>query len=95
VTKKIVNHLKPFSVTMQPLIQDISDKEKIVEKYAGMATMERIKGLCLRRSRFYSAMSDGTLGDSSRLQQVRDVITQIRQEMKPLVKLDGTTEESP
>ena len=45
VTKKIVNHLKPFSVTMQPLIQDILDKEKIVEKYAGMATMERIKGL--------------------------------------------------
>jgi len=29
---------------MQPLIQDILDKEKIVEKYAGMATMERIKG---------------------------------------------------
>jgi len=45
VTKKIVNHLKPFSVTMQPLIQDILDKEKIVEKYAGMATMERIKGV--------------------------------------------------
>ena len=45
VAKKIVNHLKPCSVTMQPLIQDILDKEKVVEKYAGMATMERIKGL--------------------------------------------------
>jgi len=45
VAKKIVNHLKPFSVTMQPLIQDILEKEKIVEKYAGMATMERIKSL--------------------------------------------------
>ena len=30
---------------MQPLIQDILDKEKVVEKYAEMATMERIKGL--------------------------------------------------
>lgn len=47
VTKKIVNQLKPFSVTMQPLIQDILDKEQIVEKYAGMATMERIKGMSL------------------------------------------------
>ena len=37
---KIVNHLKPFSITMQPLIQDILDKEMVVEKYAGMATME-------------------------------------------------------
>lgn len=45
VGKKILNHLKPFSLTMQPLAQDILDKEKIVEKYAGMATMERIKGL--------------------------------------------------
>ena len=45
VVKKVVNHLKPFSVTMQPLIEDILDKEKIVEKYATMATMERIKGL--------------------------------------------------
>ena len=41
---KIVNHLKPFSITMQPLIQDILDKEMVVEKYAGMATMEWIKG---------------------------------------------------
>jgi len=45
VAKKVMNHLKAFSVTMQPLIQDISDKEKVVEKYAGMATMGRIKGL--------------------------------------------------
>ena len=45
VAKKIVNHLKPFSITMQPLIQDILDKEKVVEKYAGIATMERIKGM--------------------------------------------------
>jgi hypothetical protein len=45
VAKKIVNHLKPFSVTMQPLIEGIWEKEKIVEKYATMATMERIKGL--------------------------------------------------
>ena len=45
VAKKLVNHVKPFSVTMQPLIQDILDKEKVVEKYAGMASMERIKGL--------------------------------------------------
>ena len=52
VAKKIVNHLKPFSVTMQPLIQDILDKEKIVERYAGMATMERIKGLSSTRVGF-------------------------------------------
>ena len=45
MTKKIMNHLKPFSVTMQPLIQEILEKEKVVERYAGMATMERIKGV--------------------------------------------------
>ena len=47
VAKKIVNHLKPFSVTMQPLLQDILDKEEVCEKYARMATVERIKGLSL------------------------------------------------
>lgn len=45
MAKKVVNHLKPYSVTMEPLIQGIMDKEKIVERYAGMATMERIKGM--------------------------------------------------
>ena len=54
MTKKIANHLKPFSITMQPLIQDILDKEKKVEKYAGMATMERIKGLSSNVIGFYN-----------------------------------------
>ena len=36
-------------------------------------------------------MPDGTLADSSKLQQVRDVIMQIREEIKPLAKLDGTS----
>jgi len=35
---------------------------------------------------------DGVSGDSSRLQQVRDVVTQIREEMKPLAKLDGMSQ---
>ena len=76
-----MNQLKPFSVTMQPLIQEILDMEKIVQNYAGMATMERIKGL-----------SSTTLESSSKLQQVRDVIMQIREEIKPLAKLNGTSQ---
>ena len=32
-----------------------------------------------------------TLEDSSKLQQVCDVITQIKEEMKPLAKLEGTS----
>ena len=92
MAKKIVNRLKPFSVTMEPLIQDILAKEKIVERYAGMATMERIKGLFSTHLSLVSgAISDTTLEDSSKLQEVRDVIIQIRQEMKPLAKLDGTS----
>ncbi|KAF8422326.1 hypothetical protein BGX38DRAFT_1147313 [Terfezia claveryi] len=63
---KVVKHFKPFSVTMQPLIQDILDKEMIVERYAGMATMGRIKE------------------NSAKLQQVHDVIMQVREEMKRL-----------
>ena len=35
-------------------------------------------------------MSDLISEDSSKLQQVRDVIAQIKEEMKPLAKLDGT-----
>jgi len=34
-------------------------------------------------------MSDKDLGDSRKLQQVRNVTTQIREEMKPLTRLDG------
>jgi len=59
VAKKIMNQLKPFSFTMEPLIQDILDKEKIVEKYAGMATMGRIKGLSSAVS-VISAIANGT-----------------------------------
>ena len=45
VTGKISNLFKSFSITMEPLIEDIRDKEEILKKYAWMATMERIKGL--------------------------------------------------
>ena len=45
VTGKINNLFKSFSITMEPLIEDIRDKEEILKQYAWMATMERIKGL--------------------------------------------------
>ena len=37
-----MNHLNPFTLTIQPLIQDIVDKEIIVES---LATVGIIKGL--------------------------------------------------
>jgi len=91
VVKKIVNHLTPFSVSIRPLIQDILDKEKIVEKIAGTATIEKINGLSSVKYCQGSVISDGTLEDSSRLQQVRVVIMEIKEEMKPLAKLEGTS----
>jgi len=43
-TGKISNLFKPFSVSMEPLIENIREKEEILKKYAWMATMETIKG---------------------------------------------------
>ncbi|KAF8417723.1 hypothetical protein EV426DRAFT_356951 [Tirmania nivea] len=70
VRQKVINYFNPFSVTMQPLIQGILDKERIVEKYAAIATMKKIK--------------EGSI----RVQEVHNVMMQIKAELKHLTKLD-------
>jgi len=45
VLEHLWNYIQPYNVTMEPLVQDIVAKEKIVETYAQMATMGRIKGM--------------------------------------------------
>lgn len=46
--KKIANIFVPFSTAVQPYIQDILDKEKIVMECANMASMDRTMGsICL------------------------------------------------
>lgn len=44
VVSKMGNLIKPFSVTMEPLMNDIMEKEKIIQQIADMATMNRILG---------------------------------------------------
>ena len=39
------NFLKSFSAEVKPLIDDILEKEKILKKYACIATMQTIRGL--------------------------------------------------
>jgi hypothetical protein len=41
---RFTNTLKPFSVTFQPLLNQIENKEKILKKLATMATMEGVRG---------------------------------------------------
>ena len=58
--------------------------------------MERIKGLSQLLLDFVSCViwstSDGELGGSSGLQHMCDVITQVREQIKSLVRLDGTSQ---
>jgi hypothetical protein len=41
---KFTNHLKPFSVTLEPFLNDIETSQQKVRGFADMAIMERIKG---------------------------------------------------
>ena len=41
---KLTNHLEPFSITLGPCIQEIDTSRQKLERFASMATMERIKG---------------------------------------------------
>ena len=42
--KKFASTLKSFNTEFQPSIDEINEKEEAISKYAGAATMERIKG---------------------------------------------------
>jgi hypothetical protein len=44
ITGRFTNTLKPFSVTFQPLLNQIENKEKTLKQLATMATMEGVKG---------------------------------------------------
>ena len=41
---KITNFLEPFSITLEPCLQEIEANRQKLERFASMATMERIKG---------------------------------------------------
>ena len=43
--KKIASTLKSFNAEFQPLLDEINIKEEAISKYAGAATMERIRGM--------------------------------------------------
>ena len=45
--KKIASTLKSFNTEFQPFIDEINIKEGAIAKYAGAATMQRIKGTYL------------------------------------------------
>ena len=41
---KLTNYLQPFSITLEPCIQEIDVNRQKLERFASMATMERIRG---------------------------------------------------
>ena len=41
---KLTNYLEPFSITLEPCLQEIDANRKKLERLASMSTMERIKG---------------------------------------------------
>jgi len=43
--ERVTNPFKPFSVVLQPLIDEIGEKERAVKEAASMANMEKIKGM--------------------------------------------------
>jgi hypothetical protein len=43
-TGRFTNTIKPFSVSFQPLLNQIETKEKTLKKLATMATMEGVRG---------------------------------------------------
>ena len=45
IAQKAVHLFRPFSMYIQPYIQAISEKEKVVEECARMATMKRTMGM--------------------------------------------------
>ena len=45
--KKFTSTLKSFNIEFQPLIEEMNTKEEVVSKYAGAATMDRIRGTIL------------------------------------------------
>lgn len=45
--KKLSSTLKSFNVEFQPFVDEINNKEGDISKYAGVATMQRIKGMIL------------------------------------------------
>jgi hypothetical protein len=44
ITGRFTNPLKPFSVSFQPHLNQIENKEKTLKQLATMATMEGVKG---------------------------------------------------
>jgi hypothetical protein len=43
--ERATNPLKPFSVVLQPFIDEIGEKERAVKEVANMANMEMVKGM--------------------------------------------------
>ena len=43
--RKIASTLKSFNTEFQPFLNEINVKEEAISKYAGAATMERIRGM--------------------------------------------------
>ncbi|KAF8432505.1 hypothetical protein BGX38DRAFT_1225751, partial [Terfezia claveryi] len=43
--KKVANTLKSFDIEFQPFIEDINAKEKVIQRCADAATMEKIRDI--------------------------------------------------
>jgi len=82
--------LKPFAVEIQPFIDDVTGKEKTVQECADMATVERIRGMFV--SIWYykgpTDANDGT-GTSEKIAEMENLLSGMRIDMKPLLRLNG------
>lgn len=44
--RRVANMWKPFNVDVQPFIDEITKKEKMIRECADVATMERVRSMC-------------------------------------------------
>jgi len=82
--------LKPFAVEFQPFIDDITGKERTIEKCANMATMERIRGMFILI--WYHNCSTNAhhgTGCSDKFVEMENLLKDIRVDIQPLLRLNG------
>ena len=87
--------LKPFAITMQPFVDEITMKEGAIRDCADRATMENIRSMYMPkyivtpRASFNKLIANEGVECSENLMQMEDSLDEIRLEMKALVQLKG------
>ena len=82
--------LKPFAITMQPFIDEITMKEGVIRDCADRATMENIRSVYSCSNPLFDKViaNEGTECSES-LIQMEGSLDEMRLEMKALVELKG------